>query len=145
MTVSDQDKDRTWALTDRTLVPPQRVFVRRMRKTPTDSERELWWHLRHHLPINGSHFRRQVQIGPYIVDFVCHQLKLVIEIDGGQHGAQTTKDEIRTRRLESEGYSVLRFWNNDVLSNIEGVLTEIQNANAATPTPDPSPQGGGEK
>jgi very-short-patch-repair endonuclease len=76
MTVSDQDKDLTWALTDRTLAPPQRVFARRMRKTPTDSERK-----------------------PYIVDVVCHQLKLVIEIDGGQHGAQTTKDEIRIRRL----------------------------------------------
>ncbi len=82
---------------------------------------------------------------PYIADFACHRLKLVIEIDGSQHGSQVTKDEARTRRLESEGYRVLRFWNNEVLSNIEGVLTEIQNALAATPTPDPSPQGGGEQ
>ena len=72
-------------------------------------------------------------------------MKLVIEIDGSQHGSQTTKDKIRTRRLESEGYRVLRFWNNDVISNIEGVLAEIQDASATTPTPDPSPQGGGVK
>ena len=116
-----------------------------MRKTPTVAERKLWWHLRHRLSLDGSHFRRQVQIGPYIADFACHHLKLVIELDGGQHGSQTKKDDARTVRLESEGYRVLRFWNNDVLSNIEGVLTEIQNASATTPTPNPSPQGGGEK
>ncbi len=96
-----------------------------MRKMPTEAERKLWWHLRHRLPLAGSHFRRQVQIGPYIADFACHELKLVIEIDGGQHGLQTKKDEMRTRRLEAEGYRVLRFWNNDVLSNVDGVLSQI--------------------
>jgi very-short-patch-repair endonuclease len=115
-----------------------------MRNTPTEAERKLWWHLRHRLRLNGSHFRRQVQIGPYIADLACHQLKLIIEIDGSQHSSQTTDDENRTRHLESEGYRVLRFWNNDVLSNVDGVLTEIQNTIAATPTPNPSPQGGGE-
>ena len=144
MTMNDKNNERTWALTDRTMAPQQRVFARRMRQAPTGAERKLWWHLRHRLPLAGSHFRRQVQIGPSIADFACHRLKLVIEIDGSQHGSQVTKDEARTRRLESEGYRVLRFWNNEVLSNIEGVLTEIQNALAATPTPDPSPQGGGE-
>ena len=113
-----------------------------MRKTPTAAERKLWWHLRHRLPLQGSHFRRQVQIGRYIADFASHQLKLVIELDGGQHGSQTMQDDARTASLKSEGYRVLRFWNNDVLSNIEGVLTEIQNAIAVTPTP---PQGGGEQ
>ena len=127
------------------MVPPQRAFARRMRKTPTEAERKLWWHLRHRLPLNGSHFRRQVQIGPYIADFACHELKLVIEIDGGQHGVRTTKDEARTRRLELEGYRVLRFWNNEVLANIDGVLAEIQSSITITPTPAPSPQGGGEK
>src|SRR5947207_15458990 len=130
MTENNQNNNRTWARADRTMAPPQRAFARRMRKTPTEAERKLWWHLRHRLPMNGSHFRRQVQIGPYIADFVCHQLKLVIEIDGGQHGSQTKNDEARTRCLESEGYRVLRFWNNDVLSNVDGVLTEIQNASA---------------
>ena len=145
MTVNDKNNDRTWALTDRTMAPRQREFARRMRKAPTEAERKLWWHLRHRLPLGGSHFRRQVQIGPYIADFVCHHFKLIVEIDGSQHGSQATKDELRTRRLDSEGYRVLRFWNNEVLSNIDGVLTEIQNAVAVTPTPDPSPQGGGEQ
>jgi very-short-patch-repair endonuclease len=144
MTVNDKNNRRTWALTDRTMASRQRVFASRMRKTPTAAERKLWWHLRHCLTLAGSHFRRQVQIGPYIADFACHRLKLVIEIDGSQHGSQVAKDEARTRRLKSEGYRVMRFWNNEVFSNIEGVLTEIQNALAATPTPDPSPQGGGE-
>ena len=127
------------------MAPPQRVFARRMRKAPTEAERKLWWHLRHRLPVEGTHFRRQVQIGPYLADFACHQSKPIVEIDGGQHAERTTQDAIRTRRLEAEGYRVLRFWNNDVLSNIDGVLTEIHNAAAATPTPGPSPQGGGEK
>ena len=110
---------------------------------PTEAERKLWWHLRHRLALEGSHFRRQVQIGPYIADFSCHHYKLAIEIDGGHHGTQVGRNEARSSRLQTEGYRVLRFWNNDVLSNIEGVLTEIQNAITTTPTPDPSPQGGG--
>jgi very-short-patch-repair endonuclease len=127
------------------MAAPQRAHSRRMRNTPTAAERKLWWHLRHRFALGNSHFRRQVQIGPYIADFACHQLKLVIELDGGQHGSQIEKDSARTVRLESEGYRVLRFWNNDVLSNIDGVLTEIQIATTTTPTPNPSPQGGGEK
>jgi very-short-patch-repair endonuclease len=115
-----------------------------MRKTPTEAEQKLWWHLRHYFPMTGSHFRRQVQIGPFIADFACHKHKLVVEIDGGQHGSQLKEDQTRTRRLESEGYRVLRFWNNEVLSNIEGVLIVIRNTIASTPTPNPSPQGGGE-
>jgi very-short-patch-repair endonuclease len=158
MTMNDRNNERTWALTDRTMAPQQRVFARRMRQSSTEAERKLWWHLRHRLPLDGSHFRRQVQIGPYIADFACHRLKLVIEIDGSQHGSQVAKDEARTRRLESEGYRVLRFWNNEVLSNIEGVLTEIQTRlqRPSPPTPphkgegsratsraDPPPGGGG--
>ncbi|HET7803984.1 MAG TPA: DUF559 domain-containing protein [Pseudolabrys sp.] len=121
------------------MAPPQRLYSRRMRKAPTEAERRLWWHLRHRLRLNGSHFRRQVQIGPYIADFACHRLKLVIEIDGGQHGSQVAKDEARTLHIQSQGYRVLRFWNNDALSQIESVLIEIRNAIADTPTPDPSP------
>ena len=127
------------------MASPQRTFARGMRKEPTEAERKLWWHLRHRLPVDGSHFRRQVQIGPYLADFACHQSKLIVEIDGGQHAERTMQDAARTRRLEAEGYRVLRFWNNDVLSNIDGVLTAIQSALTTTPTPDPSPQGGGEK
>ena len=114
-----------------------------MRKEPTDAERKLWWHLRHRLDLRGTHFRRQVQIGRYIADFANHKLKLIIEIDGGQH-AMNAADVTRTRYMEAEGYRVLRFWNNDVLSNIDGVLTAIQTTVTSTPTPNPSPQGGGE-
>jgi very-short-patch-repair endonuclease len=116
-----------------------------MRRDPTEAEQKLWWHLRHRLPLPGTHFRRQVQIGRFIADFVCHERRLAIEIDGGQHATTAEADTKRTARLEADGYRVLRFWNNDVLSNIDGVLGEIQLALATTPTPDPSPQGGGEK
>ena len=125
MAARRRDENRLWARTDRSMAPPQRDFARRMRKEPTAAERKLWWHLRHRLPLARSHFRRQVQIGPYIADFASHHLKLVIELDGGQHGAQIERDDARTALLQADGYRVLRFWNNDVLSNIEGVLTEI--------------------
>jgi very-short-patch-repair endonuclease len=89
-----------------------------------------------------SHFRRQATIGPYFADFACHERRLVIEVDGGQH-AETShimRDDKRTQFLEARGYRVLRFWNNDVLSNIEGVMQVISDALAARPpTPDPSP------
>jgi very-short-patch-repair endonuclease len=95
----------------------------------TDAERKLWWHLRE-FPLQGSHFRRQATIGPYYADFACHQMRIVIEIDGGGH-AQEQKmitDATRTEFLESQGYRVLRFWNNDVLTNVEGVLETIYDA-----------------
>ena len=116
-----------------------------MRAAPTEAEKKLWWHLRHRFTTEGTHFRRQVRLGPYIADFVSHRAGLVIEVDGGQHGDNAIADTQRTRFLESEGYRVLRFWNNDVLGNIDGVLEVIQNAITATPTPNPSPQGGGEQ
>jgi len=116
-----------------------------MRAAPTEAECKLWWHLRHRLAIPGTHFRRQVQIGRYVADFVCHAHRLVIEVDGSQHGVKSAVDQERTRVLETHGYRVLRFWNNDVLSNINGVLEDIQCALTATPTPNPSPQGGGER
>ena len=115
-----------------------------MRKDPTEAEKKLWQHLRVRLATPGTHFRRQVQIGPYIVDFVSHHLKLAIEVDGGQH-VESKRDLARTHTLEGQGYRVLRFWNNDVLTNIDGVLEIIQNVITSPPTPDPSPQGGGEK
>ena len=71
-------------------------------------------------------------------------MKLVIELDGGQHATQVSRDANRTKFLESKGYRVLRFWNNDVLQNVDGVLEVIQSAILTTPTPNPSPQGGGE-
>jgi very-short-patch-repair endonuclease len=124
------------------MVDRQQQFARQMRAQPTDAERVLWLRLRHDVALVGSHFRRQAVIGPFIVDFASRKARLVIEIDGGQHDWQQEADEKRTRYVESEGYRVLRFWNHDVLENLEGVLTEIQRV--LPPTPDPSPQGGGE-
>jgi very-short-patch-repair endonuclease len=121
----------------------QRQFARQMRAQPTDAERVLWQRLRHDITLAGSHFRRQAVVGPFIVDFASRKAKIVIELDGGQHNWQQGSDLSRQRRIEAAGYRVLRFWNNDVLGNLEGVLAEIQSA--LTPTPDPSPQGGGEK
>ena len=84
-------------------------------------------------------------MGRYIVDFASHRARLVIEIDGGQHAERASADAERTRFIQAEGYRVLRFWNNEVLTNIDGVLEAIQSALTTTPTPDPSPQGGGER
>jgi very-short-patch-repair endonuclease len=130
------DMMRSPAVPDR-----QRQFARQMRAQPTDAERVLWQRLRHDIALAGSHFRRQAVVGPFIVDFASRKAKIVIELDGGQHSQES--DASRQHQIEAAGYRVLRFWNNDVLSNLDGVLAEIQSA--LTPTPDPSPQGGGEK
>jgi very-short-patch-repair endonuclease len=90
----------------------------------TDAERLLWRHLRRY-QMNGHKFRRQQPIGIYIVDFVCLDQKLVIELDGGQHAEQVDYDETRTAWLESQGFRVLRFWNNQVLAEVEAVKTVI--------------------
>ena len=139
-----RDEPRTWAIRDRTKVPRQRLLARTMRANPTDAEQKLWWNLRHRLAASGTHFRRQVQIGRYLVDFASHKAKMIIEVDGGQHMTRAAQDADRTRFFESHGYRVLRYWNKDVLSNVDGVMEDIQRAIAATPTPNPSPQGGGE-
>jgi very-short-patch-repair endonuclease len=139
------DEPRIWARRDRSIVSPNEVFARDMRKAPTEADKKLWWHLRHRLPISDTHFRRQVRISRYIADFASHRAKLVIEIEGGQHVEQAAADAERTKVLEGEGYRVIRFWNNEVLTNIDGVLEAIASALATTPTPDPSPQGGGER
>ena len=126
------------AMTDR-----QQQFARQMRAQPTDAERVLWQRLRHDIALSGSHFRRQALVGPFIVDFASRKAKIVMELDGGQHRRQQASDSLRQRQIEAAGYRVLRFWNNHVLGNLEGVLAEIQSA--LTPTPDPTPQGEGEK
>ena len=131
------DMIESFAMVDR-----QRELARQMRAQPTDAERVLWLRLRHDVALVGSHFRRQAAVGSFIVDFASRKAKLVIELDGGQHEWLQTADAWRTRHIEDAGYGVLRFWNHDVLANLEGVLSEIQNA--LPPTPDPSPRGGGE-
>jgi very-short-patch-repair endonuclease len=86
----------------------------------TKSERVLWRALREALP--EWHWRKQVPLGPYFADFASHSAKLIVELDGGQHATAADRDADRTRFLEGEGFRVIRFWNNDVLSNTEGVL-----------------------
>jgi very-short-patch-repair endonuclease len=86
----------------------------------------------------GTRFNRQVPIGPFICDFAARSAKLIIELDGGQHAVRTLEDERRTRFLAGRGYRVLRFWNNDVLWNVEGVLTMIEEALRDRPSPNPS-------
>lgn len=98
-------------------------FARRMRKLPTDAERLLWFELRNSL-LNGYRFSRQVRVDPYIVDFGCRHSKLAVELDGSQH-AETLQDEARTRFLNSNGYSVLRFWNDEVVFERAPVLDTI--------------------
>jgi very-short-patch-repair endonuclease len=110
--------------------------ARRMRHEPTDAERVLWQHLRH-LSIEGSHFRRQATIGPYFADFACHAARLVIELDGGQHNE--ARDARRTAELNARGYCILRFWNNDVLGNVEGVMEAIAAAVRSAGPPPPTP------
>jgi very-short-patch-repair endonuclease len=95
----------------------------------TPAERSLWQKLRNK-QIDDTKFRRQQTIGNYIVDFVCFENRLVIEIDGGQHNQDQNEieDNIRTSWLITQGFQVLRFWNNEVLNNLEGVIIKIQEA-----------------
>ena len=97
---------------------------RQLRQNMTSAERTLWQHLRGKR-LGGYKFRRQQPFGGYILDFVCSEVKLVIEIDGGQHANQTAYDEARTQYLQNLGFSVMRFWNNEVLQQTDAVLTAI--------------------
>ena len=92
----------------------------------TVAERHLWRGLRQSLP--GHHWRKQVPFGPYVADFCSHSARLVIEVDGGQHADALEADARRTTFLQSEGYHVLRFWNDDAIDNLDGVLTTIATA-----------------
>jgi len=131
--------------------PPRRLDhrvprARALRRDSTEAEKKLWQHLRQP-PFKQHNFRRQATIGRYFADFASHRLRLVIELDGGQHSGSES-DKVRTQFLEARGYRVLRFWNNEVIENMSGVLSAIDAAvNAETPpTPDPCPPqaGGGE-
>jgi len=97
--------------------------ARALRRRQTEAESKLWYHLRAKR-FHGLKFKRQEPIGSYFVDFVCHPKKLIIELDGGHHAedSQREYDEVRTLFLEEQGYKVLRFWNQEVFENTEGVL-----------------------
>ena len=116
--------------------------ARSLRSNLTDAENYLWRHLRFR-QISGHKFRRQRPIGPYIVDFVCLEQKLIIELDGGQHNENQASDVKRDTWLRSEGYEILRFWNDDVLTKLNGVKDVIfQSLNM--PPPLSSPESGEE-
>jgi very-short-patch-repair endonuclease len=117
--------------------------ARQLRKNMTEAELALWRHLRLRQLI-GCKFRRQQPIGNYIVDFVCFEKQLIIEIDGGQHSQQSTYDCERDEWLHKEGFRVIRFWNNQVLQEIEAVKEIIADSLGANYAPhlNPPPQGG---
>jgi len=96
--------------------------ARDLRRNNTEAEAKLWQCLK--AKRLGVKFRRQVPIGPYIADFICHELSLIVEVDGGHH-SENAKDEVRTKFLNNEGFEVLQFWNNDVIDNLEGVVSTL--------------------
>jgi len=98
--------------------------ARQLRRNSTDAERKLWAQLRNS-QLDGCKFRRQQPIGFYVADFVCERVKLIVELDGGQHADAIEADARRTAYLNQRGYRVRRFWNIDVMSNVEGVVTDI--------------------
>ena len=112
--------------------------ARSLRQNATDAEKRLWTYLRNRR-LAGFKFRRQMPVEPYIVDFACLDARLIVEIDGGQHAEQQTYDMNRSRFLESRGYRVLRFWNNEVLQETDAVLERIRLVLLESPSPRPSP------
>jgi len=117
-------------------------IARRLRRDQTDVEKKLWSRLRDRR-LDGWKFRRRAPIDRYIVDFFCSDAKLVIELDGGQHTLEA--DAERTRVIEACGYFIIRFWNTDVLTNIEGVLLRIAEALRGEGAPHPNPLPVGER
>lgn len=115
-------------------------FAKAMRRQPTDAEAALWTRLRA-VRLSGFKFKRQQPLGDYVVDFVCFECKLIVEVDGGQHAEQA--DFERTRWLEGRGFTVLRYWNNDVLLRTDDVLDSISRALRDNPSPQPLPRKGG--
>jgi very-short-patch-repair endonuclease len=111
--------------------------ARELRRNSNEAERRLWWKLRGH-QLSGFKFRRQHPVGPYIADFVCLPARLVIEVDGETHGSDQREamDARRTDEIERAGYRVIRFWNDEIMTNMEGVLETIfENLYPGRPSP----------
>jgi very-short-patch-repair endonuclease len=128
---------------------PQKVtMARRLRRDQTNAERGLWFQLRDRR-LQGWKFRRQVPVDRFVVDFLCADARLIVELDGGQHAVRTDADANRAPILQAMGYLILRFWNDDVLKNTAGVPEEILSVlnkhDAVPPHPDPLPVGEREK
>ena len=119
----------------------KREFAKHLRCNMTESENKLWRYLRAHR-LNGEKFRRQQPVGPYVVDFVHFGARLIVEADGGQHN-DSPHDERRDAWLREQGFKVMRFWNNEIMSNLDGVLATVLAAATESPlSPAPSPARG---
>ncbi|MDX2167403.1 MAG: endonuclease domain-containing protein [Deltaproteobacteria bacterium] len=117
--------------------------ARYLRRNMTDAERRLWRHLRMR-DLGGCRFRRQRPVGPYVVDFACLERSLIVEIDGGQHNdvVHLAADQRRTEYLQRRGFRVVRFWNNEVFENLDGVCEEIRRLLEEPPSrPSPAARG----
>jgi very-short-patch-repair endonuclease len=139
-----------WYVSSRLIIHPgmrqgtivKHGLARHLRKNPTEAEERLWWKLRYR-QLLGCKFRRQAPIGEYVVDFVCHERKLIVELDGGGHTRIRREDAVRTAWLESQGFVVLRFWNFEVIEDLDCVVEGIWNSlSRAAPPPRPSPTRG---
>jgi lysyl-tRNA synthetase class 2 len=123
---------------------PNTAVAKRLRRGQTNAERVLWFRLRERR-LAGWKFRRQMPIDRYVVDFCCPDARLIVELDGGQHDEQRDADAARSRVFDAMGCPVLRFWNNDVLSNADGVLevilSTVNQHRSFPPHPDPLPNG----
>jgi len=117
-------------------------IARMLRRRSTNVEKILWQKLKGR-QLEGYKFRRQQPVGPYIVDFVNFEKRIVIELDGGQHAIRKDSDKKRDAWLKAEGFEVLRFWNNDLFENLEGIL-EVIRKTLLSPSPGPSHQGRGD-
>ncbi len=113
------------------------LLARKLRRNQTDTEKKLWLHLRNR-QLSGFKFRRQHPIGKYIADFCCFERRLIIEVDGGQHSGDSVNDFLRADYLTKKGYQIVRFWNHEILQNMESVLAVIVRA-LKSPSPQSSP------
>ena len=120
--------------TNKSILEPK--LQRWLRNAPTDAEHRLWQRLRGR-QIEDCKFRRQHPYGDFILDFVCLERQTVVELDGSQHAESSDRDAARTLALEAAGFRVLRFWNNEVFENIEGVLEAIRQCLESPATPSP--------
>ncbi len=115
--------------------------AKELRSEQTEAEQRLWYHLRAHRFMSLK-FKRQKPIGPYIVDFICHEINLVVEVDGGQHQENVEYDRHRDALLQEKGFTVLRFWNHEVMQQTEDVLEAIRLVAVRALSPGPSPASG---
>ena len=136
--MADRSQRPKWHISEKL-----RSHARALRRDMTEAECVIWYNVRAHR-FQGAGFRRQTPIGPYVVDFVCHVAKLIIEVDGGQHveSENIARDARRDAYLAAQGYRVLRFNNLDVMTNKSGVLDTIAAALGKSPLPNPPPQAG---